>query len=358
MQKLSLLGSKTVLYCKNTFASYHNVFKCCFNRYPSYVIAAAYGVSSFSAATFFFGGSWVDGCWAFVFGIVTFLSGIMCSRIDGLSEIEFFVTSTIVTVLGTFVDSYIYDGLLCEYALLFGGLVWLLPGITITVALLEIYSKMITYGSSRLIHGVTQATQLGFGFAIGCSLMNSESNIPASFESGCSSHVPQALSMVLLPMLSLSYGILLNADLNQLPGMVLTTVTGQFAKQVFLSERTPPTDNAVQLIGALVITAVARVYASAMGNQRPYVYIVAGLLTLVPGGLGVRGMSNMYTGDIASGMEFTFQMVMIGVCLAIGVFLASLPRASWFWCLRSQTSTRPNGGTASFGDKRSPNLMV
>jgi hypothetical protein len=40
----------------------------------------------------------------------------------------------------------------------------------------------------------------------------------------------------------------------------------------------PSTDsaNAVQLIGAMVVTAVARLYASTMGNQRPYVYLLVG----------------------------------------------------------------------------------
>ena len=54
-----------------------------------------------------------------------------------------------------------------------------------------------------------------------------------------------------------------------------------------------------------------------------------GLTVLVPGGIGVRGMSDMWSGDFESGLEFTFQMVLVSICLAIGIFLALLPRKSW-----------------------------
>lgn len=36
----------------------------------------------------------------------------------------------------------------------------LLPGITITIALLEIFSKMIVYGASRLMYGIFLACQV------------------------------------------------------------------------------------------------------------------------------------------------------------------------------------------------------
>ena len=45
--------------------------------------------------------------------------------------------------------------------------------------------------------------------------------------------------------------------------------------------------------------------------------------------MGVRGMSDVWSGNMQSGLEFTFRMVLIGVCLATGVFLALLPRKSW-----------------------------
>jgi uncharacterized membrane protein YjjP (DUF1212 family) len=45
---------------------------------------------------------------------------------------------------------FFFDQELCLSVQLFGGIVWLLPGITITMAVLELFSKMIVYGSSRL----------------------------------------------------------------------------------------------------------------------------------------------------------------------------------------------------------------
>ena len=78
----------------------------------------------------------------------------------------------------------------------------------------------------------------------------------------------------------------------------------------------------------MAVTLTARLYGQ-IYNKRPLVYIIGGLLILVPGGMGVRGMSDVWSGNMQSGLEFTFRMVLIGVCLATGVFLALLPRKSW-----------------------------
>ena len=48
-------------------------------------------------------------------------------------------------------------------------------------------------------------------------------------------------------------------------------------------------------------------------NERPLVYIVSGLLVLVPGGVGVRGsFVATLSGNASTGMIFTTEMVMIG----------------------------------------------
>jgi uncharacterized membrane protein YjjB (DUF3815 family) len=44
----------------------------------------------------------------------------------------------------------------------------------------------------------------------------------------------------------------------------------------------------VPLICAMAVTVVARMYAALL-HERPYCYIIAGLMILVPGGVGVRG---------------------------------------------------------------------
>jgi uncharacterized membrane protein YjjB (DUF3815 family) len=209
--------------------------------------------------------------------------------------------------------------------------VWLLPGISIAIALLEIYSKMIVYGSSRLVYGVSLCSQVGFGLAAGYKIVFTEQDIPDSFVNGCRDPVNDAFGFLLLPLVSISLGIMIEAEYHQLYGMVLCAGCGQFTSYWLDRGKSYVGEDSIPLISAVVVTIAARVYAS-MKKERSLIYIIAGLLVLVPGGVGVRGMSNIWSEDnedIDTAMQFTFQMLMIGVSLAIGVFIALLPRKNW-----------------------------
>jgi uncharacterized membrane protein YjjP (DUF1212 family) len=287
----------------------------------------AFGCSSFGATTIFFGGTWVDGCWAFLFGLITYFFDVLTSRLTGLSEISCFVTSFFISVIATLLDKYIYSDSLCLFGQIFGGVVWLLPGITITIGLLEIYSQMPMYGSARLIYGISLASQLGFGVILGNMLAAQSKQIPDSFLNGCREPVSVSYAFVLLPLVAISFAILISSAYRQMPGMILTCSTGFLTSYVAYSQGMDP--SAIPFVAAMVVTIVGRIYAFFDGNQRPFTYIITGLLVLVPGGVGVRGMSDMWSGDSQLGMEVTFQMLLIAVSLSMGHFIALIPSQKW-----------------------------
>jgi uncharacterized membrane protein YjjP (DUF1212 family) len=296
--------------------------------YPWYTVTLASGVASFSATLLFFGGTFRDGCGAFILGILVNLCGNLCSILPGLAEVECFISPFIVALVTSFVDKFL-SGALCLYGMQFGAIVWLLPGITITIALLELFSKMIVYGSSRLIYGILLATQLGFGLSGGYKLIYPDNTLPESFEHGCPNPLPAAFGIVLLPLAVGAMGVIINADVSQLPGMIFCGGVGHLVSYSFHYFKIANADNdAIPVVAALIVTIAARLYAH-YTRKRPLVYIIGGLLILVPGGVGVRGMSDVWSGNVQSGLDFTFRMVLIGVCLATGVFLALLPRRSW-----------------------------
>jgi uncharacterized membrane protein YjjB (DUF3815 family) len=292
-------------------------------------VTLASGVASFSATLLFFGGTFRDGCGAFILGILVNLCGNLCAILPGLSEVECFVSPFIVSLVTSLVDKFLFGQELCLYGLQFGAIVWLLPGITITIALLELFSKMIVYGSSRLIYGILLATQLGFGLSGGYKLIYPEHSLPDSFANGCPNPLPAVSGILLLPIAVSAMGIIINADVSQLPGMIFCGGVGHLVSYAFHYYQIASDDNdAIPVVAAFIVTVAARLYGH-YTHKRPLVYIIGGLLILVPGGIGVRGMSDVWSGNMQSGLDFTFRMVLIGVCLATGVFLALLPRRSW-----------------------------
>lgn len=206
---------------------------------------------------------------------------------------------------------------------------YLLPGLSITTSLLEIYSGSITYGSSRLVYAVSQASQLGFGLALGTMMVTDGDAVPTSFIKGCSSPVPDSLGFLLLPVAAASFSIMLNSSVSQLPGMIVTPAVGQFT--AYWLQQRGFSSAVVSFVCAILVTTTARLYAWGHGDERPLVYIISGLLILVPGGVGVKGMFHTaLSGDPSEGLSFVFSMLTIGTILAIGVFVSLVPSLRWF----------------------------
>jgi uncharacterized membrane protein YjjB (DUF3815 family) len=277
-------------------------------------------MAAFTVTTACFGGSWRDGCFSFIFGEIVFAISVVCQLIEGMAEVECFISSFIVASLATMLDRG--DG--CLFGQIFGSVGWLLPGLPIAISLLEVYSQMIMIGSSRLVHGMLTAMQLGFGIQLGYLLVSGAKHAsPSSFKTGCLAPVQDGTGFFLVPILAMSFAVLIDAEWRQVPGTIFTCgcgyVCSRWASQTFEVEIAP-------FLAAIMVTFAARLFAYFNNQERPLVYIIVGLFMLVPGGVAVKGMSSMWSGDVLSGMAFTFQMMLIGVCLAIGVFLALLPR--------------------------------
>lgn len=56
----------------------------------------------------------------------------------------------------------------------------------------------------------------------------------------------------------------------------------------------------------------------------PLVMVLSGILLLVPGGIGVRGVATMLQDDVLSGMGFVIDMMVVGLSITIGLLLAKI----------------------------------
>lgn len=300
--------------------------------------AVCFFLASMFSSFLWFGGNAADSAWSGVFGAFVFGVELLSQRLTGLSEINSFTSSFIISLIASLLDLHVYKGDLCLLAAMYGGVVWLLPGLTITLALLEIYSSMMVYGASRLIYGISQASQLGFGLALGRLLVIEDaSQVPQSFISGCRHPVADAWGVLFLPLASCMFAIITNASWDQVPGMVLSSAVGQTGSYLMSKRGVSPT--IVPFVCAMLVTTTSRLYAWWHGNERPLVYIIAGLLVLVPGGVGVKGVLNTaLNGDSGAAMNTVSGMCLIGIMLAVGVFVSLVPTTRWLYPLHDRRS--------------------
>jgi len=64
-------------------------------------------------------------------------------------------------------------------------------------------------------------------------------------------------------------------------------------------------------------------YSNVTGDL-PLVMVLSGILLLVPGGIGVRGVEAMLKDDVLSGMGFVFNMLVVGLSITIGLLMSKL----------------------------------
>ena len=314
-----------------------------------WTIALLHFAVSYIAAVIFYGGNAIDAAWSGLFGAAVYGIERLSDRLEGLEAVTAFVSSAVVAICSTLLDRYAYSGNLCLFASMYGGVIWILPGYSITMALVELYSGMVVYGSSRLLFGISQASQVGFGLALGHAFVAGGSVIPDSFVNGCRDPSAKEWGLLLLPIFGAIVAAILNTGRSQLPGMMLTAWTAFFAD--YALHKVKASESVVPFVSAILVTTTARLWAWFNRNERPLVYIISGLFILVPGGVGVKGsFQSTLTGNGAQGLLFTTNMVSIAISLAVGVFLSLVPTTKW---LRAR---RPRMPRVSLHFTHSPSL--
>lgn len=293
-----------------------------------WTIALLHFAVSFLAAVVFYGGNAVDASWSGLFGAAVYGIERLSVRLEGLEAITNFVASAVVAICSTMLDRWAYNDNLCLFATMYGGVIWILPGYSITMALLELYSGMVVYGSSRLLFGISQASQVGFGLALGHAFVATNNAIPDSFINGCRGASGKEWGLLLLPIFGALVAAILNTGRAQLPGMMLCAWTAFFAG--YCLDKLHASASVAPFLCAIIVTMTARLWAWWNKNERPLVYIISGLFILVPGGVGVKGaFQSTLSGNGAQGLLFTTNMVSIGISLAIGVFVSLVPTTKW-----------------------------
>ncbi|WP_197041194.1 threonine/serine ThrE exporter family protein [Chondromyces apiculatus] len=197
------------------------------------------------------------------------------------------------------------------------GAVMLLPGLGITTAMTELATRNLASGTARFSGALVQLAGLGFGVAFGTGLVRLLPALPAP-------PPPTEWSTLALGCAVLAASTAISTYLQtrprDLPWIVAVCGLG------FLGTRLGGRLLGPELgafLGALVIglasNAVARKY-----DRPASVGVVPGLLLLVPGSLGFRGVVSMLENDVASGAEATFKAGMISVSLVAGILFANL----------------------------------
>jgi len=195
------------------------------------------------------------------------------------------------------------------------GVVLLLPGFTLTIAMSELATQNLLSGTGRLAGVVLLLFMMGAGLVIGTQL--GQHLIP-EHSTGTLAPLPAWMVWPAIAALGVSMLGVLQAPLASVHVMVggslLAWAAFSLVDAVF--------GNVVgAFAGALAVACAGHLYAYSTG-QPDILVKIPGLLALVPGSMGFRGVHALIEQDNAVGVVLMTNMALTGAVLAVGLLLA------------------------------------
>ena len=279
---------------------------------------AGFGLASAAAAVFFDGGR-VEAATAGVIGLVIGLLVQAAARAPRLAMVlpgtagvaAVLITGLMQPALGPMV------GFIPTLA----GLIILIPGLGLTIAVNELAHGHLVSGTARLGGALMAFLQIGFGVALGNKLV-------AGLGGGGLDR-PESLPLWVLPLAllvsALAMTVLFRARPRDLP-FILAAATVSFTTSRLGTLAFGPELGV--LLGAFLLGMVGHLLGR-WRNEPSAIAILPGMLLLVPGGLGFTSLSSLLANDIVSGIQAGFTMLLIALSLVTGLMLASITSRSF-----------------------------
>lgn len=197
------------------------------------------------------------------------------------------------------------------------AIVVLLPGLSFTTALAELAMRHLSSGSARLLGTLAVLLTMVVGVGIGDRLAELAFGRVVVVSAG---ELDWPFHIAALLATWIAYTILLRGTRNQAVWILLAVAIGYGGARLGRALLTPELG---AFVGALLVTMAGNLFAR--WRRRPAAVVrTPGLLLLVPGSLGFRGLTNAVAGDFTQSVQFLFDMLLVGGALVAGLLMAGV----------------------------------
>jgi len=282
--------------------------------YGALLTILAFGVSSGAACQFLGGGiREIPVALILGLGLGTFSHLVAGSRrLGGVFEplAAFFVSASAVGL------AHLMGPLSVLIATL-GGLIVLIPGLTLTTALSELATRHLASGTARLSAAVITFLSIAFGVAVGNRVGAAMFGAPPT---AAPELLPPVASLAALVIVPLCFTIIFRAELREAPWIILGGALAVEAGRLGAATLGPELG---AFVGAFAVAVASSIYERL--RRRPAaVVLVPGLLLLVPGTVGFRGLTSLVERQSLAGIETAFSAVLTAMALVAGLLVAGV----------------------------------
>ena len=266
-----------------------------------------------AAIVVFFGGSARDVAAAGAVGLLIGVLSLFMSRTTAQMQV-FELVGAFVASFASGAASALVPGV-SSAAVTVAALVVLLPGLSLTTAMIELATRMLIAGTARLMGAVIVLLELVIGVAIG------ERAARELF----APHVeivhalPSWAQWPALLAASIAVAIVVQAERRALPWIVLACAVGYAGAREGAVVLGPEIG---VLAGAFALGVLCNLYARVL-DRPAQVLLVPALLVIVPGSVGFRGMASLLGHDTLTGVETTFATFVVAMAIVAGLLVAN-----------------------------------
>ena len=291
------------------------------NRPPNHgrlATVAGFGLAS-AAAAVFFDGAQAEAATAGAIGLMIGLATQATVRWPRFAMVMPGTAGLLAVVITALMQVTL--GPMVGFIPTLAGLIILIPGLSLTIAVNELAHGHLVSGTARLGGAMMTFLQIGFGVALG-------SKMTAWLESPALER-PETLPLWMLPpallVSALAMTVLFRARPRDLPFILLAAAVSFTTSRLATLALGPELG---VLLGAWLLGMLGHLLGR-WRNEPSALAILPGMLLLVPGGLGFTSLSSLLAKDIISGIEAGFTMLLIALSLVTGLMLASITSRSW-----------------------------
>ncbi|MEM6671973.1 MAG: threonine/serine exporter family protein [Planctomycetota bacterium] len=302
-------------------------------RWSGFASVLGHGLAAGSAAVFF-GGRVADALLSAVLGVLIGLLERVAQRREGVAGIYEPLAAFLAAAVGV-AAARVGAGAIDDRIVALASVIVLVPGLSLTVALIELATRHLASGTARLTGALSVFLTIAFGAYLGRAVVEGfigpgQVGAPAAPEALLSSPVALVATVALA---SLGFGLLFGARARELPWVFGSSATGfavarlvtELATQSGAEDPTVAVKAAAiaSFAGALAVGTFANFYAR-FRNRPATVPLLPGLLVLVPGAVGYRALSAFAEQNAVTGIETAFQMLLVAAALVGGLLTANV----------------------------------
>lgn len=282
------------------------------DRWGPWLTVLCFGLGSAPAAMFL-GGGWREMALTALLGMLVGLSALLLGRRAGLARLVHPVAGVLVGYLAV-AAAWRFEQV-SPQILTVAGLIVLVPGLRLVVSMNELATGNLVAGTARLVDTAMTFLSLGFGVALGQRLAGSLMDRALQ---GTPLPLPASTVLPILLLAAAAFVVIFKARPRELPWIFaacLLAFYGTRQGSVLLGPQFGVG------LGAFVLGLGSNLYTR-FKHRPSVVTLLPGLMVLVPGGLGFKGLEFIIQKQVVVGLDTAFQALFVAIALLMGLLLA------------------------------------